>query len=1079
MRDGPPRVGAALPRRARAQWPLLAAVFATLVVCGSLVGVSALLLTEGQHRALAAAVAEADGTVDSGGPDLVTAFMEFDAPEEGEPQQTTALVETATATMQDAVLPYSSTASVWAASPMMFIPGADVRQGYLLDADSATAHGRLTTGRWPAPTRSGSPTEAAIPVSTAAQLGLDVGSSLRLTPSAPHTGAPPPDGVDLVVVGVFVPDGTSSWTRDVLQGAGFRLEGSWLPAYGPFLVAPGTLIEADGPLARLSIVVDPTLSGEPGALPGVARAVGELKTGLTHALGPRLETAAVQSDLGAMLARDRAEQNLTAAIVLVVVLLVLALGIATLGLVGRLVVQRRAPETAILVNRGASRPQLAGRAAVEALCLAIAAGALAAPIALGVYRGLIALPPLESAWSGASTLGAPTLGWALAGDVMLGAVVPSLALVAVAVRGGAQRRTRRGAPALARSGADLLVVALAVLAYLQLRAHSLGTGSIDPVLVVGPVVCVVAGALLALRALPVVARLAEVRARRGTGLVLPLAGWQVSRGRATSGAFLMILASASAAFGVLFLGTWHLSQGDQADAAVGTDLAIGEVGPVDTDVRLAELTGGTVVPVTDRKASLGSRPGGTQLIALDTTKASEVLRGRLPGGETWASATEGLAPDDAVASLSVVGGGTGAIRLTLDGVAGGGTLKQEFPLASPLMVSPTVFVEDEWGNRLALDGPAVELDGSPHDVLLPTAAREALPQGRWSVVAMDLRLSVALDWTAPIEFDALTSARVSVRVADAEAGPGEWYAARLGQASAITASSTHLTGTTVTATFDGHVYDFLSSSAHVTLLSFKPVDDFPALVSDDLARNLGLSAGEGLAITSGAATTTATVVGIVPYVPGAPRGNVVMADSNALGRALLSAGSVESFTDAWWVGTPGEGAETAVAALGLGSVQSRESLARDLRDGPLRVALRVALGLLVASALVLAVAGTAAHAASVAEARASEVARLRGIGASRRMLYRAGVLQHAAVTAGAAAGGGALGALLAWLLGPLLIVGPGGAPATPAPLVVWDPLPLALTLAALVVAGFLVGIPAVRAQVGRDAALGLRMGDAP
>lgn len=1076
MPERRPRAGAFLAHRARAQWPLLAAVFATLVACSSLVGVSALLLTEGQHRALAAAVADADGVEGSGSPDLVTALMALHPTEEGAPEGTSALVAAVTSAMTDAVRPYSATTSVWASSPMMFLRGAEVRQGYLLDADSATAHGNLTAGRWPAEAPAGSPLEVAIPAATAAELALSVGRTVQLSISAPRAEAPPRDGVDVVVVGIFTPDGTSSWTRDVLAGDGYRAVSNGVPAYGPFLVAPRTLIDADRPIARVSVVLDPTLSGDPDGLPGVVRSVEGLKDQFAQVVGERLESGTVSSDLGGMLARDRAEQNLTAAIVLVVVVLVLAIGFATLGLVGRLVVQRRATETEMLIDRGASRAQLAGRAAVEALALAVLAAAVAAPLALAAYRGLVALPPLGPSWRGAAELGAPTLGWAVVAAVVLGAVAPSAALVGVALRGGSARRGRRAARAFARSGADLLLLAVAVLGYFQLRAHRIGTGAIDPILVVAPVLCLVAGAVLALRALPVIARVAEVRARRGTGLVLPLAGWQVARGRATSGAFLMVLAASAAAFGVVFLGTWHASQGDQADASVGTDLAVGEAGVVDTDARLAEVTGGVVVPVTKRGITLGSRPGGAELVALDTTRAAEVMRGRLPDGETWASRTEGLAPEAPAAALTVTGGGTGVIRLTFNGEVGGTTPDTRLPIPAHVFVTPTVILVDDWGNRVALAGPTVALDGTPREVAVPAQVQEPLPQGTWRVIAIDLELGLLVDGGLRPEYNSVIAARISIDIAGADARPGQWYAVAVGQEPVIQPLSTKNDGTTVTAIVGASVFGLGWTPAHLMLLSFKPADSFPVLVSHELARDLDLSPGDSLGVTTGAATVTATVAGSVPFVPGTPHGVVVLADSDALGRALLAAGSLAPITDVWWVGSPEAGTEAEVATLGLGPVETPDAFASDLRDGPLRVALRVALALLIGAALVLAVVGTAAHAAAVAETRATEIARLRGIGVSRRALFATGVLQHAAVTVVAVAVGGMLGALLAWIIGPLLVVGQGGLPAVPYALVVWPLAALGGTLLALVAGGTAVGIPAVRALVGRDAALGLRMG---
>ena len=129
---------------------------------------------------------------------------------------------------------------------------------------------------------------------------------------------------------------------------------------------------------------------------------------------------------------------------------------------------------------------------------------------------------------------------------------------------------------VARSGADLLLLALAALAYLQLRAHRVTGGTtVDPVLVVAPVLCLAAGAALVLRPLPLLARSAEARAASARSLTLPLAAWGVARRpQGAAAAFLVVLATACATFGIGFAATWAQSQRDQAAAAVGTDLSV-------------------------------------------------------------------------------------------------------------------------------------------------------------------------------------------------------------------------------------------------------------------------------------------------------------------------------------------------------------------------------------------------------------------------------------------------------------------------------------------------------------------------
>ena len=1078
MRERRPRAGARLTRRAAAQWPLLAAVLATLVACSALVGMGALLLTDGQHRALAAAISAADGAEGSGSPDLVTATLELDPPDAGQPENTRALLAGVVATMTDAVSPYTATSSIWAASPMLYVPGEAPRLGYLLDADSASEHAALSDGRWPKAGASDAPLEVAIPTTTAAALDLSVGSRLRLTTTPAHADSPAPDGQDVVVVGLVAPDATSSWDRDVLHGAGVNSQWSRLPAYGPFLTAPGTLINADAPVGHVSVVVDPDLTGDPDSLPHLARSINGLGAAVSVALGVRGGAAVVRSGLPAVIAADRAEQSITAAIVLIVMLLVAALGIATLGLIGQLVVQRRSGEGALLAERGASRTQLVGRAAAESVVLAVLATAIGVPLALLAYRGMASARPLGPAWAAASGLAEP----GASAPLILAVAFASLGLATVLVIAAARdQRThgRRHVPTgIARSGADLLLAGLAVLGYLQLRAHRVGTDSIDPVLVVAPVLCLVAGAALALRALPFVARVAELRARRGTGLVLPLAGWQVARGRATSGAFLMVFAAAAATFGVTFLGTWTVAQQDQADASLGADLVVGAQGGPQTGGQLAAATRGVVVPVTKRPISLGSRPGGAEVVAVDTLQAGDILRGRLPDGDSWSSLTEGLAPGDAVAGRTVTGTSEMTVRLVMTGTFTAPSLDGPNGMSGRVLLTPTVVLADAWGNRVALEGAPVPADGKPHDVDVPAAGHDRLPAGEWSVIAVDLRLGLVVAGGIPTDPTALGAVKVDIDVPGAKAGPGQWDARAVGQQPPLKPLSTVVTGTTVTATVGVWITGLVWEESHVVLVGFTPVDELPVVVSDQAASELGLAPGDPVTITVGITTIHGRVLGSTPYVPSAPRGAVVLVDSDALSRAMLTQGELGSLTDAWWVANPRVGSAAALEAVGLAPVETRADTAERLRAGPLRVALRAALGLLVAAAVVLAIAGTAAHATAISQTRGVEFARLRGVGVARRELLATGVLQHLAVMSATVVVGAALGEFFSRVIGPLLVVGEGGLLAVPAPRFIGEWVPLAAVLLALLVAGFAVGVPAVRSLVGRATSVGLRMGDA-
>ena len=1074
-----PRLGLGAPviRRAADQWTLLLAVLATLIACATLVGVGALMLTAGQHRALSAAVAAADGTDGSGSADLVTMSTTIDRPADDGPENTAALLAGLEETMRKAVSPYDATVSVWAASPMLYLPsGGDPRVAYVLDADTARDHATLTKGRWPEPSSPGAPVEAVLPANAAAVLGIEPGDNVTLAVTPSHSAGEVAAGIDVVVVGLFETDRSLAWNRDVLAGAGIDSNWDRIAAYGPFLVAPGTYIGADGAVERVTIVADPHLAGNPDPLPGVARTVAGLRDPLLGVLQGRSETVVVNSGLAGLLASSNAEQNLTAGTVLTAVILVVVLGAATLGLVGALLVQRRSSEAALLAERGASRWQVAGGAAIESVALAALATACSLPLALAAYRALVAAPPLRDAWK-AATLGAtPGITGGLALAVAAGAFAPAVVVAVVAVRDHATRTRRRMIGAVARSGADLLLAGVAVLGYLQLRSHLPGTDAVDPILVAAPILCVVAGSALALRGLPLVSRLAEVRARNGKGLLAPLAGWQVARGRALSGAFLAVLATAATTFGVAYLSTWTTSQQDQADAAVGSDIAVDTPGDVSTGAALARATGGVVVPVAHRTVSIGARLGGAEVVAFDTRRADQVVRGRASGDATWASTTRGLAPETPVDAMTAAGTDTTAVHLVVGGEYDGRSTSDTI-VPSTMTVTPTAVLENEWGDRRAIEGRSVVLDGRSHDVPFPAEGAPPLGAGTWSVVAIDLRFGLTVEGGLKPEYNVLVSANVTLAVVGSGAGGGTWNAVAVGSQPPVVPLATSTNGSTIDATVGAAVYRLVWSEAHVVYLGFEPTGEVPVLVSDTLARAAGLGVGDHLSMSVGTSTVDAVVAGTVPYVPGATSGRAVLADFDALSRERLAAGDLTPLTDAWWVANPGPGSVAAVDGEGLRPTITRQSYADRLSSGPLRVELRVALGLLIAAAVVLAIAGAAAQAAAAARARATSAARLRGLGVPRRGILTVGLLEHAIVTSVAVLGGGVVGAVLAWLVGPLLVTGEGGAPPIPPAVAAWNVGAIAAAVLALLVGAIAAGVPAVRASVARATALSLRLGE--
>lgn len=1077
-------------RRALTQVPLLAAVLAVLVAGSTLVGLCTLLLTTARDDALVAALRAAPAE------DLrLTVAMRL-TPHEDEPALGTdprdpdGPVAVASAAAAEMLSPLGASVSTWLTSPMLPVRAAgagpdaaaagdagEVPQSYLLAADDVADHARLTDGRWPAGRAGGGAWEAALPVAAADALDVGVGDTVAL-------GGTAAGDVSVVLVGLFEPMGAGSgaWERDVLGGAGHDPAwsapgdvGRTTATSGPFVVdaaALGTAVPVD----RASLWFSPDLSGAtPDALARARANLGHVDRELTALLAGGAQSVNAASRLSRTLAQAQVQQDVTAAVVLVVAVVGFALAVAALGLAGRLLLVRRTGLAALLVARGARRAQLVGHAALEAAVLAVVGGAAAVPLATAAY-GLLARTPRMAA-----------AGLDPAAEVDAGLVVACAAaavfLAAVLVLGWlrpgdrARRRsarTRRGA--LVRSGLDVAALVLAGAAYLQLRRHLLtGDGGGDPVLVAAPVVALVAGSMAALRVVPVVERLAERHAARSRRLVLPLAEWQVARRSHSAGvAFLLLLATAAATFGAAFDATWDASQHDQADARVGGDVAVRAIADrLPTGAEVAAASGGDPAPVTVLEIGLGADVAGrgpaATLVAFDTTRAGELLRGRLPDGQTWTGLTSGLAPEPVEGiALGELSGGAVTITGTAD--------RDDVGVA----VVPSLVLEDAWGGRTVVRGEPVELDGAEHPLVpLSGGAGDAeLPDGSLTLVAIELGVRSQASLVME-DVGGMAEIELAVRLPfeDAPAGP-DWFvrmtdprypwfedgAVQLAPGAVAVSGQVNLTG--------------LWGDPTVVVSPFPTGAVAGLAVTADVAESLGLEVGQTFWVDVGTVRVRGEVAHVVPYLPAARTGSAILVDDEALTRALLLAGRPESPADRWWVDAVDPAAAAAgLTAAGVGTPETRDEIVAAL-DGPLRVGVRAAALVLVLAAVALALMGTGLDTAAALEARAVEVARLQGLGISRRATLASLMAEHATVTAVVVLTGGVVGAAVARFVGPLLAVSETGAAPVPAARVVW-PWPFeAGLLAGLLLGSAAVAAPAAWALVRRAAAAHLRVGDA-
>ena len=233
--------------------------------------------------------------------------------------------------------------------------------------------------------------------------------------------------------------------------------------------------------------------------------------------------------------------------------------------------------------------------------------------------------------------GNTTLVWAAAAATAAGCLV---AMVAPTLRGAgtyvadmAARSRPNRAASVQRASVDLVLVALAVLAWVQLRRYAsplAGSGGrlgLDPLLVAAPTLGVLAGAVLALRVLPPLTRFAERFVDRRPWTATMFGMWQAGRRPHAGPVLLLALAVGGSTLAWSLISTGERSQVEQAGHTVGADLRVTEragAAPLNRAGELAALPGvdrvlpawrdeirvGRAGPAGDRdRCRPGQRPG--------------------------------------------------------------------------------------------------------------------------------------------------------------------------------------------------------------------------------------------------------------------------------------------------------------------------------------------------------------------------------------------------------------------------------------------------------------------------------------
>ncbi|MFB9735003.1 FtsX-like permease family protein [Streptomyces thermocoprophilus] len=919
---------------------------------------------------------------------------------------------------------------------------------------------RIVSGRAPRPAAPGTAeVEVALHQVAAEQLHLAAGARVTLVD---RLGGQP---VRVVITGVYRPADTSApyWRLDDLAGRGVKQSG--FTTYGPLLAAPATLTGgrvSAGQSGWLASADFSTLTtGRLDALRETSRTGGAPLRGLPALSG----TTAASTSLPDVL--DRVERSLLVArsTLLIVALQLVLLAACALLLVARLLTAERAAETRLLRARGASRARIAGLAALEALLLA-APAVLCAPLLAGPLTRLLAgrgtldrigLRPQVPALGGAGV-------WLVAVATALGCALA--VTVPVLTRSGWRAGRARPLPAAVRAGADVALLAVAGVAYWQLDsrgavgADSGGGLGVDPVLVAAPALALLAGTVVTLRLLPLVARLAERRAAGGRGLTSALAGWQFSRRPARQAGPLLLLVPA-VALGMLAVAqgaSWDRSQEDQADFRAGTAVRVtsaGQGGPARTERLAAVPHVDAVAPVARTTLPLSGNREATAL-AVDTAGAADALlmRPDLADGPVR-PLVSGLAPRGAAVGAAVPAG-TVSLRLTATLRGPGG--------ASPAAADVTLTVQDRWGVPYDLPAGRLPADGRPHTLspamrglhgpLTVTGVQLVLPlpvghgeRHRFTLGALTAAgpdgttraLPLPAAWTAASQLDSNTSA---------PDGTGDATRARLLSAAPPTveygtgflpADDTWASGTLTVRLHAGR-----GTGADATGVSGGTDEtggtDGAAAVTgvatDRFLASAGAHIGQRVDATFGGETVPVRIVGAVRElpttagVPGVPAasdsGGALLVDLRAVNRFLQERYGAAVTPSEWWLRTADPaGVAAAVRAwpdMEAGQVLVRDELARQLRDDPFGAGPETAFTAAAGVAAALAAVGFAVSTAGALRERDAELAVLRALGAPRRRLARMIAAEHGLLVALALAVGAALGVLLTRTVIPLIVL---------------------------------------------------------
>jgi putative ABC transport system permease protein len=501
-----------------------------------------------------------------------------------------------------------------------------LRLGMLTDENSASV--LVVGGRLPAATTTGD-VEVAVSRDVAKALDLSVGTTMDIALGRLTEGTNKEELTRLVVVGIVETDEPSTWV-DVPE--------IWSP-----YVRQGTTTAA--PITRFTVLTDSSGIGVVGSRTSdlvtaiirvhlvperftnqlatqVPEEASALTTNSRNLVGESPVVLGVRSDIGAVLAPYPFQAKAALAQMSVMLAGVIGIAAAVLVLLSRLLVMHRAPALSVERARGAS----VGATGVRAL--AESAAVTAVGVTVGAIVSAVLLRSVET-------------------DILPIAVVATVGILATPIqamsfvrglwRGKRDPANRRDRQAIVRRGkartltAELLVVALAILALVALRGRGVGltrSDGIDPLLALAPLLLAAAVTLMIVRVFPAPIRLIAALARPSRGVLGLLGAVRAQQAIAALPVFALMLGASLAVTGGLLVETFRSGLDDASWQRVGADARI-DITPDEAPLEELRSTSGVdaasaYVSRTGVGLDYGATSSSVTIVAVDTSYAAVV-----------------------------------------------------------------------------------------------------------------------------------------------------------------------------------------------------------------------------------------------------------------------------------------------------------------------------------------------------------------------------------------------------------------------------------------------------------------------